>query len=130
MNHHEAFHFSLVHRKIIFHETNPWSQKRLGTIGLKCRLFLFVVVLILCMQLLLHYTLLCYLIDNFSLKWWSDTQSKYHIVESEFQRSFSLSVFFFWGTWASSSVQVNSYMLSFSNISLFCHLVLFSVTLC
>lgn len=134
-----------------------WSlvPKRLGTIGLKCGLFLFVVVLILCMQLLLHYTLLCYIVENFPLKWWSDTQSKYHIVESEFQRSFSLCFFFsfgggggggggWWGRegagrgvgvggvgrWASSSVQVNSYMLSFLNISLFCHLVPFSVTLC
>lgn len=116
-----------------------WSlvPKRLETIGRKCGLFLFVVVLILCMQLLLHYTLLCYLIENFPLKWWSDTQSKYHIVESEFQCSFSLFLFFFWWQWeggawrwASSSVQVNSYMLSFLNISLFCHLVPFTVTLC
>ena len=82
----------------------------------------------------LHTFMLSY--RKFPLKWWSDTQSKYHIVESEFQCSFSLSFFLFFfffgggGRWASSSVQVNSYMLSFSNISLFCHLVPFSVTLC
>ena len=81
------------------------------------------------MQLLLYYIFLYYLIENFPLNWWSDTQSKYHIVESELQL-LHLCVCVCVCVWASSSVQVNSNMQSFSNISLFCHLVPFSVMLC